>query len=745
MSVPIATLRDDFADNSQAAAWSESYVTGSATKAESGGQAVFTLPNLTGGTHEAAYKSAATYDLTGDGAYINIGTMVATGVAATAFFDLVKDASNYYRWRQVSNAITARKVVAGVETQLYTATWSATTYKYLRIRESGGTVYFDSSSNGTSWTNRATSTLSGDFAITDLAVAFGASCANIASPGSFRLDDFNLLSLTTNWRWVQGRREYAHRIGSITIAASGGVGYVAVAQSVDASGNLVSPRYFAGPQDGGRVLTEQASQAAAQAMAVSLPTSGRWDLPGFVEGRYVRLYLRSHNGSSFTLREYYPRRYIQADDIEAESIRALHIAAAAVTADKLSVLQLSAITADMGSLTAGTITGATIRTAASGARVELSGAASGGLIGYGGSDTYNPATGAGTYQVFWSKADGKLRWANGVGVMDSAGVALTMPASEQDTAAYAFAASGTVVAGLYGTTSASANEIVGRVKSVTGKEGRITLAAACPTGQLAQVNLQAIYGLTSASMTIKSDSTGPQIILGSPIYATSTTGGLNVGLGNSGAGAGQISALVSGGRVADLRTTNAAAVFYVDDATPTFTGSADCATLSGTRLGGGNTVKLRLAAQSAIEFAIDANTVLMHLTSGGYLRVGDTTAPSYRVELPNTASAAGQGRANAWVTYSSRVRKSAIRDVAGAVQVAKQLRPRRFRWRDDGSDDIGFIAEEVQAVFPEAVTDADGTPEGLGLKEGRISALLFAAFREVVDRLEALEARAATP
>ena len=494
MGVPIATLRDDFADNSQAAAWSESYVTGSATKAESGGQAVFTLPNLTGGTHEAAYKSAATYDLTGDGAYINIGTMVATGVAATAFFDLVKDSSNYYRWRQVSNAITARKVVAGVETQLFTATWNATTYKYLRIRESGGTVYFDSSSNGTSWTNRATSTLSGDFAITDLAIAFGASCGNVASPGSFRLDDYNLLSLATNWRWVQGRREYAHRIGSITIAASGGVGYVAVAQSVDASGNLVSPRYFAGPQDGGRVLTEQASQAAAQAMAVNLPTSGRWDLPGFVEGRFIRLYHRSHNGSSYTIRECYFRRFIQADDIEAESIRALHIAAASITADRLSVLQLSAITADMGTLTAGTITGATIRTAASGARVVLD---STGISGY---------NSGGTLQARIRTSDGAFEAGGGKVLIDATGLKLQIGTLDENKIRWTSADGATLYGQIYTTLLSSTDPDLNIGVYSPGDTRPAIVRITGDGGTSSGVVLSSAAGASGTSLTVSANS-----------------------------------------------------------------------------------------------------------------------------------------------------------------------------------------------------------------------------------------------
>jgi hypothetical protein len=75
------------------------------------------------------------------------------------------------------------------------------------------------------------------------------------------------------------------------------------------------------------------------------------------------------------------------------------VAANAITADKLSVNQLSAISVDAGSITAGTLTGVLIRTAASGARVEMS--SSGGLRGIdsGGTTQFqiDPTTGKGIF------------------------------------------------------------------------------------------------------------------------------------------------------------------------------------------------------------------------------------------------------------------------------------------------------------------------------------------------------------
>lgn len=347
MSALIATLRDDFEDNAEAAAWGLSYEIGSATKAETGGRAVFTLPASTAGTHEAAYKTSVAYDLTGDGCYININQMVSTAVAAYAFFQLWLSTGNYLRWFQQSNTIKAQKIIAGVVTDLYSATWSATTYKYLRIRESAGTTYFDSSTNGTSWTNRAS--LANPFAVTDLFVWIAAGVVgSVASPGAFRVEDVNLIlpALTTTWRWTQIVWPLANRYKVVTLAldtVATAQGYVVTADGVDVNGDPSgNVRYWSGTASGGRLLTEQATDAAAKAMAVNFPVDGRFDLPIIIEARVIRVYHRSIDGSAYTLREVYPRRLVQSDDIEAEAIRAINIAAHQITADHLAVIDLDA-------------------------------------------------------------------------------------------------------------------------------------------------------------------------------------------------------------------------------------------------------------------------------------------------------------------------------------------------------------------------------------------------------------------
>jgi hypothetical protein len=515
MPLTISTLRDDFNDASIAPTWAAyPYASGSASRSESGGQAVISLPSSTAGTHENAYYSAAPYNLTGDSAYINIGTMVATGVAAYAFFSLFLDASNQIAWKQQSNTIKAIKIVGGVQTDLFSATWSSTTYKYLRIRESGGNVLFDSSTNGTSWTNRATT--AAPFAVTSLYIGIGAGCGNVASPGNFAVDDFNLIlpALSSTWRWTQVEWPLLYRFRSITLAATAGVGYIAT--SNDGS----TWRYFAGPlgsaSGGYNQLVEYGTQAAAQNMAVNLPSNDRWDLPDIIECRYIRLYHRSNTGATYTIREYYPRRLVQSDDIEAESIKAINIAASSITADKLFVTQLSAITANIGGLTIDTTgylwqgTG-TAASPTTGLKIYNSG-------GVGKLSTYN----SGVEQITID-TDGKLKAGAGAVRLDSGGLSIKTVGTLDpvvDPAAIKWVSS---TGGMYG-----------YMLTYTGLgEGLVEIGAlhnAASAGfasNYIQINSGGTMSLTATTISINGDS--------------NVTGGLNVGTA-TGAATGEIRA-----------------------------------------------------------------------------------------------------------------------------------------------------------------------------------------------------------
>jgi hypothetical protein len=540
-------LRDDFEDNSQAPAWAGAVTLGSATKAESSGQAIFTLPSSTAGSHLANYATPTTYNLTSSSFSITIGTMVSTSVAATAYFELVYDQTSYLIWTQTSGTLKAQTVVAGVITDRYSVAWNASTYKYLRIRESGGSVLFDSSSDGTSWTNRAT--VANPFSVVSMSVQFGAFCGNVASPGSFRLDDVNLIALTTNWHWTQVEWPLLYRFKTITISASAGTGQAYIATSNDGT----TWAYFSGPigaaSGGYDQLTAQSTQAAAQAMAVNMPLDGRWDLPSMVECRFIRLHHRSITGSAYALHEYYPRRLLQSDDIEAESIRAINIGAGQVTADKIFVLSLVALSASMGALHMDGI-------------IDI--VAGGGI--YQGTGTFaSPTTGLklfnsggvgklsgynATIEQITLDTDGKLKAGAGATVLDANGANILLGATYDVVRAYRILkADTTFMGGLGGAyTTGTGHTVELRSSSITGEGADIMLRAQAPSADLAAIYMQIQSGLTNfPAITVSTDNTTHAVVidalntsgtirLTSP---TTITQGLNVGSA-TGAGTGEI-------------------------------------------------------------------------------------------------------------------------------------------------------------------------------------------------------------
>jgi len=86
--------------------------------------------------------------------------------------------------------------------------------------------------------------------------------------------------------------------------------------------------------------------------------------------------------------------------------------------------------------------------------------------------------------------------------------------------------------------------------------------------------------------------------------------------------------------------------------------------------------------------------------------------------------------------------------ITGLATVAA-LKPVTYKWNADNSDGEGFIAHELQAVIPHAVTgekdavDADENPIHQGVDYSKIVVHLVAAIQELSAKNDALEARLA--
>jgi hypothetical protein len=91
---------------------------------------------------------------------------------------------------------------------------------------------------------------------------------------------------------------------------------------------------------------------------------------------------------------------------------------------------------------------------------------------------------------------------------------------------------------------------------------------------------------------------------------------------------------------------------------------------------------------------------------------------------------------------SSQKYKTAIRDLGVDWNGFMKLRPREFTWRETGQRDLGFVAEEMEAINPLlAVHNPDGSAEGI--KYFQIMAILTGLVQDQQRAIERLQAELA--
>ncbi len=104
--------------------------------------------------------------------------------------------------------------------------------------------------------------------------------------------------------------------------------------------------------------------------------------------------------------------------------------------------------------------------------------------------------------------------------------------------------------------------------------------------------------------------------------------------------------------------------------------------------------------------------------------------------------------ATTYATSSDYRIKENVVDMTGAVDRVKQLKPSRFNFTANPSKVVdGFLAHEAQKVVPESVTGvkdalySNGDPLLQGIDQSKIVPLLTGAIKELIARIEVLEAK----
>ena len=126
----------------------------------------------------------------------------------------------------------------------------------------------------------------------------------------------------------------------------------------------------------------------------------------------------------------------------------------------------------------------------------------------------------------------------------------------------------------------------------------------------------------------------------------------------------------------------------------------------------------------------------------------------YRRIYTNTSSGASlyfwngsnQGELNSngvWTDASDVALKKDIVDIEYGLEIVKKLKPRKYKMKSDNSNQIGFIAQEVESEVPEVVTTGEN-PDGVEQKSlayGHLVAVLTKAVQELSAEVEALKAK----
>lgn len=125
-----------------------------------------------------------------------------------------------------------------------------------------------------------------------------------------------------------------------------------------------------------------------------------------------------------------------------------------------------------------------------------------------------------------------------------------------------------------------------------------------------------------------------------------------------------------------------------------------------------------------------ANSVLY--VNASNVGIGTTTPDTYKLRV------AGQVAATGFIYDSDRNLKKNIKTLDHSLEKILALRGVSFTWRENDTNSIGVIAQEVEKVYPELVTTSNGTK---AVQYGNLVAPLIEAIKEQQARIEILERR----
>jgi hypothetical protein len=187
------TITDSFNSGQDTALWGTFGTGVSFTNARVEVTVAGTSHQYTGISTGSASPSAVRYSLVGSHAQIELVSTGTLNVASWQCFPLEVyfNDDNHLQFAVVDGDLISRKRVSGTYTTTATATYSSSSHRFLRIRESSGTVYWEYSADGTSWTSLHSE--SNPFSLNDVLITcFAGMWQAESETRTMILDNFNI-------------------------------------------------------------------------------------------------------------------------------------------------------------------------------------------------------------------------------------------------------------------------------------------------------------------------------------------------------------------------------------------------------------------------------------------------------------------------------------------------------------------------------------------------------------------------
>jgi hypothetical protein len=181
-----ADFRDDFDNGQVASFWTTDTSNAAATQ---GGQLTITLANQPSSTAQGVYRSIQRTDLTGSRLFIDVIQATNTSSHAEAFLRLRFDANDWIAIAQSNDALNLQ--LGGSSNPAVTVMpYDNVTHRWWQLRESAGTVYFETSVDGVNWTTRGS--VATPWFAASVSIEIGAEAAAFeSSPGTAQFDNLN--------------------------------------------------------------------------------------------------------------------------------------------------------------------------------------------------------------------------------------------------------------------------------------------------------------------------------------------------------------------------------------------------------------------------------------------------------------------------------------------------------------------------------------------------------------------------